>query len=193
MTVDISASIHHEVFCTLTPKWYELQYYTQQTRQQKMVHQKLGTTSLFTKYTPQVWLWSSCNRKGTLSISQISSWQPSELMLRSWFIFGGEGIFYNVLHHDKSHGSWSLKVKTLLTSKKFPFVGHALIILFWDLVWLNYRKLQILHFEQTSSSWLLIFFKLHSSYPQPSYIWRRKRKSTVTQAEVTLFSCFPKH
>lgn len=59
-------------------------------------------------------------------------------------------------------------LETLLTSKKSSFVGHALIILLWDLVWLNYRKLLILHFEQPappgSSSSFFFFVKLNSSY-----------------------------
>lgn len=60
-------------------------------------------------------------------------------------------------------------LETLLTSKKSSFVGHALIILLWDLVWLNYRKLLILHFEQpappgSSSSFFFFFVKLNSSY-----------------------------
>lgn len=66
-------------------------------------------------------------------------------------------VLYTVLH-DKSYALWSFMLETLLTSKKSSFVGHALIILLWDLVWLNYRKLVILHFEQPAPPGSSLFF-----------------------------------
>lgn len=74
-------------------------------------------------------------------------------------------------------------LETLLTSKKSSFVGHALIILLWDLVWLNYRKLLILHFEQpappgSSSSF---FFLLNLILPTSAFLHMKKTTITLLQ------------
>lgn len=102
-----------------------------------------------------------------------------------WFLCNVKGknqALYTVVN-DRSHALWSFMLETLLTSKKSSFVGHALIILLWDLVWLNYRKLLILHFEQpappgSSSSF---FFFLNLIPPTPAFL--HMKKTTITLLE----------
>lgn len=80
--------------------------------------------------------------------------------------------------------SWQITcfmLETLLTSKKSSFVGHALIILLWDLVWLNYRKLLILHFEQPAPPGSSSFFFLNLIPPTPAFLHMKKTTITLFQ------------
>lgn len=121
-------------------------------------------------------------RVQTQSISALSNNLNSCLYYDFFAMWKGKEVLYTVLH-DKSHALWSFMLETLLTSKKSSFVGHALIILLWDLVWLNYRKLLILHFEQPappgSSSSFFCFLNLLP--PTPAFLHMKKTTITLLQ------------